>query len=54
MKNLTKEEIYGRFLVFCEEHPVGLPKSIVVEFDMDSVDQLVREGSLNLYLKNRS
>ena len=46
MKNLTKDEIYSRFTNFCKEHPVGLPTSIVLEFNMDIIDELVNDGKL--------
>jgi hypothetical protein len=46
MKNISKEEIYNRFLNFCEEHPVGIPRSIVTEFNMDLINELVDEGKL--------
>lgn len=46
MKNISKEEIYNRFLNFCLENPVGIPQSIVIEFDMESINELVRESKL--------
>ena len=46
MKNISKEDIYNRFLKFCKENPVGIPQSIVIEFNMDSIDELVSERKL--------
>jgi hypothetical protein len=46
MKNLSKEEIYNRFLNFCDINPVGIPHSIVIEFNMDLINELLSEGKL--------
>lgn len=46
MKNINKEEIYFRFLNFCKEHPIGLPSSIVIEFNQQYINELITEGRL--------
>jgi hypothetical protein len=46
MKNISKDEIYSRFSNFCKENPVGLPTSIVMEFNMEFIDELLNEGKL--------